>query len=108
MTDKLFTHAGVSTLNGKTKARFATDIARIKVLAKGGHENIDIIDLPEPMTKVDAIQYMLDINFDEGDATVRAALEDGLARRTKGNKTADADADTADVAETADAEAVAA
>jgi hypothetical protein len=81
MTDKLFTHAGVSQSKGQFKSRFATDAARIKVLMKTGHDNIDILQLPEPMTKVDALEYLLSINFEEGRAEIRAALEDGLARR---------------------------
>jgi len=83
MTDKLFTHAGVSRLKGQFKARFATDSARIKVLVKTGHDAIDILQLPEPMTKIAAIEYLISIDFDDGRAEVRAALEDGLARRTK-------------------------
>ena len=86
MTDKLFTHAGVSRLKGQYKARFATDSGRVKVLIKTGHDNIDIVQLPEPMTKVAAIEYLISINFDDGRAEIRAALEDGLARRTKTQK----------------------
>ena len=39
-TDKTFTVAGVSKLNGDYKVRFANDIMRIKNLAKSGHEDI--------------------------------------------------------------------
>ena len=81
MTNKLFTHAGVSQLKGEFKARFSTDSARIKVLMKTGHENIDIVELPEPMTKVQALEYLISIDFDDGRNDIRAALEDGLARR---------------------------
>ena len=77
-----FTHAGVSTLNGVTKARFANDALRVKVLAKNGHKDIDIIELKEPLSKEDAIAFLLKINFDNGNATVRAALEEGLEKRT--------------------------
>ena len=77
-----FTHAGVSTLNGVTKARFANDALRVKVLAKNGHKDIDIIELKEAMSKEDAIAFLLKINFDNGNATVRAALEEGLEKRT--------------------------
>ena len=37
-TDKKFAVAGVSTLDGKTKIRFANDVMRIKILAKNGHK----------------------------------------------------------------------
>jgi hypothetical protein len=39
-TDKKFSVAGVSTLEGKTKIRFANDTMRIKILAKNGHTNV--------------------------------------------------------------------
>ena len=42
----MYTVAGVSTLNGDTKIRFANDVMRIKVLAKNGHENIQLVELP--------------------------------------------------------------
>jgi len=45
MTEKLFTHAGTSRLNGVVKARFANDALRVKVLAKNDHTDIDIIEL---------------------------------------------------------------
>jgi hypothetical protein len=72
---KLFSHAGVSTLNGITKVRFANNALRVKVLAKGGHRDIDLIELKHPMTKVDAVAYLLSIDFDNGNKTVRAAME---------------------------------
>lgn len=56
-TSKLFTVVGISTLNGQTKMRFATDVMRVKVLAKGGHQEITLIELPEPMLKVDAVKF---------------------------------------------------
>ena len=56
--DKTFTFAGVSTLNGTVAYRFANGADRVKVLAKNGHENIDLRSLPEPMTKDRAIQFL--------------------------------------------------
>ena len=75
MTDKTFSIAGVSTLKGECKIRFANDMMRVKVLAKGGHYDIDLMPLIEPMTRDDAAAYLLRINFDNGNAVVRAALE---------------------------------
>jgi len=77
-----FTHAGVSKQNGGFKVRFCNDALRIKVLAKNGHKDIDIIELREPMEKADAVAYLISINFDNGNAEVRAALEAGLEKRT--------------------------
>jgi len=79
--EKTFKFAGVSTRNGVCKARFANDQMRVKVLAKTGSSDIDLIQLKEPMTKADAIAFLLSIDFDNGNATVRAALEEGLEKR---------------------------
>lgn len=74
MTDKTFAVAGVSKLNGKFRARFAKDLLRIKVLDKAGHTDIDLVELPEPMTKPVAAAHLIDINFDAGNEEIRAAL----------------------------------
>lgn len=76
-----FKFAGVSRLKGEFKARWANDASRIKVLVKSGHTDIDVIELPEAMTKLVAAQYLLSINFDNGNAAVRAALEEAVAKR---------------------------
>jgi hypothetical protein len=85
-----FKFAGVSTLNGKTKARFANDQMRVKVLAKNGHKDIDIIELKHPMTKEEAVAFLLQINFDNGNKTVRAAIEAEVEKRTEAPKVAKA------------------
>ena len=54
-TDKLFNVVGVSKLNGEYKVRFATDIMRIKVLAKSGHEDIRLAELDKHVTKYEAV-----------------------------------------------------
>lgn len=57
-----FTVAGVSTQNGITKVRFANDIvSRTKLLAKGGHSPLELVQLPNAMTKAEACQYLLDL-----------------------------------------------
>jgi hypothetical protein len=81
MSNQTFTHVGVSRLNGALKARFANDALRVKVLAKGGHTDIDLVELLKPMTKVEAIEYLISINFAKGNAEVTQALEDALDRR---------------------------
>jgi hypothetical protein len=77
-----FSHAGVSRLNGEFKVRFANDSLRVKVLAKNGHKDIDIIELKSPMSKEDAVAFLLSINFDNGNKEVRAALEAEVDKRT--------------------------
>jgi hypothetical protein len=90
MSNQTFTHVGVSRLNGAVKARFANDALRVKVLAKGGHTDIDLVELLKPMTKVEAIEHLIKIDFAKGRAEVVQALEDALDRRAPkaGNKDA--------------------
>lgn len=77
MTDKLFTVAGTSKLNGETKVRFANDIMRLKVLAKHGHEDITLIELPQAMTKLEAVQFLVGLDEFQGVAE-QAAIADYL------------------------------
>ena len=57
--EKRFTVAGTSTHNGTSKARFANDLTtRVKTLTKGGHTNIQLIELPNPMTKAEAVAFL--------------------------------------------------
>ena len=87
---KLFKVAGVSRRNGSFKARFANDMTRVKVLAKTGSSDIDLIELKEPMTKEEAVAFLISIDFDNGNTEIRAALEQELDKRTVAPKTAKA------------------
>ena len=87
---KLFKVAGVSRRNGTFKARFANDMTRVKVLAKTGSTDIDLIELKEAMTKEDIVAYLLSIDFDNGNTEIRAALEQELDKRTVTPKAAKA------------------
>lgn len=81
-TEKLFTVAGTATHNGVTKARFANDlVARIKILNKAGATNINLIELPEPMTKLQALKYLSEQGITEGDAGY--AVANKLAEKAK-------------------------
>lgn len=73
-TAKTFSVAGVSTLNGKTKIRFANDSMRIKILAKNGHQDVDLIDLPREMTKAEIATHLQEINYGAGNAAITAAV----------------------------------
>jgi hypothetical protein len=77
-----FSHAGVSKLDGEFKVRFCNDALRQKVLIKNGHTDIDILELKHPMTKVEAVEFLLSIDFDNGNKAVRAALEQALDKRS--------------------------
>lgn len=81
----LFTVAGTSTLpGGGTKVRFANDMTRVKVLVKGGHENIDLIELPKAMTKEDIVAYLIKIDFANGDKDKLAAINAEAVKRKVG------------------------
>jgi tRNA G46 methylase TrmB len=73
-TDKKFAVAGVSTLDGKTKVRFANDTMRIKILAKNGHTNVELVTLPHEMTKAEIAAHLVEIGFGKGNAAVEAAV----------------------------------
>jgi hypothetical protein len=73
-TDKKFAVAGVSTLEGKTKVRFANDTMRIKILAKNGHKDVELIELPHEMTKAEIAQHMIAVGFGKGNPAVEAAV----------------------------------
>lgn len=76
-----YSHAGVSKQKGEFKVRYANDQMRVKILAKNGHSDIDIVELPEPMTKAEIVAYLLKIDFDNGNKEVRAALEAAADKR---------------------------
>ena len=78
MTDRTYTHAGVSTFEGVIKPRFTCNPGRVKTMIKEGHTNIDFMELMHPMTTQDAIVYLLKVYTD---APTRAALESALERR---------------------------
>jgi hypothetical protein len=82
-TEKLFTVAGTATnADGTSKARFANDlVARIKILNKAGCTNINLVDLPRAMTKLEALQYIQETQTPTGDTGY--AVANKLAEKTK-------------------------
>jgi ribosome maturation protein Sdo1 len=73
-TAKKFAVAGVSTLNGKTKIRFANDTMRIKILAKNGHTNVELVSLPHEMTKAEIAAYLTSTGFGSDSPAVQEAI----------------------------------
>ena len=60
MTNKTFSVAGTSTLNGITKIRFANDfVNRLKILYKNGHDNVELIELGGEFTKAQVCQILM-------------------------------------------------
>ena len=73
-TAKKFAVAGVSTLNGKTKIRFANDVMRIKILAKNGHTGVELVSLPNEMTKSEIAAYLITTGFGSNSPATLAAI----------------------------------
>lgn len=94
-TNKTYTVAGVSTLEGKTKMRFANDVMRIKILAKNGHSNVELIELPHAMTKAEIVAHMRSTGFGAGNADIQSAM-DLILKRNPAEKAATATAVTAE------------
>ena len=84
--EKLFTVAGTATNpDGTTKARFANDlVARIKILSKANCSNINLVELPRPMTKLQALQHLQTLGMTQGDAGY--AVANKLAEKSKAAK----------------------
>ena len=91
----MFKVIGVSTLNGVTKVRFANDmVSRVKILNKGGHKDINLIELTAPLSKADAVKHLkttdLYVKFADainaadhkynGSATVKVSMDSLKAR----------------------------
>ena len=82
--DKKFTAVGITTKNGITKVRFATDsVARQKSYIGLGHTIALFEDLERPMSKLEILQ-MLDGRGLEGDAGF--AVSNKLAEMTRSVK----------------------
>jgi hypothetical protein len=81
--EKTFTVAGTATnADGTVKARFANDlVARIKILNKAGCTDINLMELPKAMTKLEALQYIQETQTPSGDAGY--AVANKLAEKTK-------------------------
>jgi hypothetical protein len=76
--EKTFTVAGTATQHGITKVRFANDfVSRYKILLKNGCDPINLIELPEPMTKLEALKHLesLDWPGDDGYAITSKLYE---------------------------------
>ncbi len=81
-TDKTFTVVGISTFADGTKVRFANDVMRVKVLAKNGHTDINLIELPEAMLKVDAAKFLATLPEFSG-AVAQEAIAEYLDKHDK-------------------------
>jgi hypothetical protein len=92
---RTFTFAGSSVLNGKLKVRYANDILRVKTLEKAGHAAIDLQPMPEAMTKLEIVTYMLDTVFAGDDNELHDVITAEKARLEGKNKRGETAAVTA-------------
>lgn len=81
--EKTFTVAGTAkNADGTVKARFANDlVARIKILNKSKCTDINLVELPHAMTKLEALKYLTEQGITEGDAGYAVASK--LAEKSK-------------------------
>lgn len=86
MTSNVYAVVGVSKDNGKFKVRWANDMLRIKILAKNGHTDIQLFELPKAMNKLDATKHLLTVGL-EGEALT--AVHNELAKREGSTVTAE-------------------
>jgi hypothetical protein len=56
-------------------------VARIKILNKAGATDINLVELPKPMTKLQALQYLTEQGITNGDAGY--AVSNKLAEKSK-------------------------
>jgi hypothetical protein len=84
-TEQLFTVAGISKLpashGGEYKIRFANDVMRVKVLMKGGHEDVRLAELDRPMSKMEAALALRDME-EFGDVLAQATIADFIDANT--------------------------
>ena len=85
MTNQVFTVAGTSKLKGEYKVRFANELMRIKVLAKHGHDDIELVELPKAMTKLDAVKHIATLDEFQS-AGAQSAIADYLDRKDSAPK----------------------
>lgn len=80
--ENVFTVAGTSNFKGEVKVRFANDlVSRIKALNRAGHTDVNLIELPKPMTKLEALQHLQTLGITEGDAGY--AVANKVAEKSK-------------------------
>lgn len=78
-----FSVVGFSTFNGKLKLRFANDmVSRIKILQRNGHQNYWLMELAQPMSKVDAAKALAE-RFNESAEILDAVAEFMGKRKVK-------------------------
>lgn len=88
MANQTFKVAGITVHGESTKVRFTDDmVRRIKQFTKGGATRCDFVELPSPMTKIEALKYLQehsDFQSPEDQAILADCLEDREKEAGKG------------------------
>ena len=71
--DKLFKVGGVSQTKGQYKVRFASDMTRVKILAKTDSD-INLVELPKAMTKPELVTFLKSTDL-YANPTYKAAID---------------------------------
>ena len=80
----MFTVAGLSRQNGTLKLRFANDfVTRVKVLARNGHKDINLVELPQAMTKDAAVTYLSTLTDQFGYVEAQSVFADYQSKNVK-------------------------
>jgi hypothetical protein len=75
-----FPYAGTTVQGGVCKVRMVSDVSgRKKLLEKQGHTDINLIQLPEPLNKADAVKHLL-TRLDEFSPVAQTAIQETHAR----------------------------
>lgn len=86
MSDKTFKVVGITVHNGNAKVRFTEDMTRrVKQFIKGGATRTDFVELPKPMTKLEALSFMLTLE-QFASAEDQATINDTIADRQRDAK----------------------
>lgn len=70
----MFKVTGVSRCKGSFKVRFANDMARVKVLLKTGHDEIELMEMPTEADKAGCVNFLKSSSLYER-AEYRAAID---------------------------------
>jgi hypothetical protein len=71
--DKLFKVGGVSKTKGQYKVRFASDMTRVKILAKTDSD-INLVELPQAMAKPELVTFLKSTDL-YANPTYRSAID---------------------------------
>lgn len=83
MANQTFKVVGITVHGDSTKVRFTDDmVRRIKQFTKGGATRADFIELPNEMTKLEALKYMAS-HADFQSAGDQATIADCISDREK-------------------------